>query len=64
MEFEIEATAAQELGAAFQYYEACLQGLGWEFLADVERTFSHIMHYPESGQLLEANIRRRLTRDG
>ena len=48
--------AEEEMIAAAQYY----QGLGSEFLSEVERTLAAILAHPEAAPKVKEEIRRRL----
>lgn len=62
MDFEIDAAAIQEIGAAFRYYQERAPVLGYEFLDDIRWVFAQILMNPQAGTLVEQDIRRRLTR--
>lgn len=62
MDFEIDAAAIQEIGAAFRYYQERAPDLGDEFLDEIRWIFAQILMNPQSGTLVEHDIRRRLTR--
>lgn len=49
IELELHPLAEAELEAAARFYEACVPGLGSDFLREVRRTFSFIQQWPESG---------------
>lgn len=62
MDFEIEAAAIQEIGAAFRYYQERAPDLGDEFLDEIRWIFAQTLMNPQAGTLVEHDIRRRLTR--
>lgn len=62
MDFEIDAAAIQEIGAALRYYQERAPDLGYEFLDEIRWVFAQILLNPQAGTLVEHDIRRRLTR--
>lgn len=62
MDFEIDAAAIQEIGAAFRYYQERAPDLGYEFLDEMRWVFAQILMNPQAGTLVGQDIRRRLTR--
>jgi len=58
--FQYHPEAARELTRSIEYYEEKSEGLGAEFLDDVESAISQILTYPGSGTLLTDEDRRGL----
>lgn len=54
--------AEAEVIAAAQFYETQVRGLGADFLDEVDATVKRIGEAPERWRMLEAGIRRCLTR--
>ena len=54
--------AEEEMNAAAQYYESQSQGLGSDFLLEVERTTEAISSNPKAAPTIRNGIRRRLLR--
>ncbi len=44
------------------FYEGRSEGLGLDFLEEVEQTVASILAYPKSGPVISQNIRRRIVR--
>ena len=44
------------------FYEEQSEGLGLDFLEDVEHTIQSILAFPKSGRVISTNIRRRIVR--
>ena len=61
-ELIIRSEAEAEMLEAFDWYEACLPGLGSDFLLVVDAVFSSIARTPQQYQIVHKNIRRALTR--
>ena len=47
---------------AARFYERRRAGLGFDFLAEVERSIARMREYPEAGRPVRAATRRRLLR--
>lgn len=58
MTFQYHPEAAKELMSSIQYYEEKANGLGAEFLDEVEEAIAQALAYPESGSLLTKSDRR------
>lgn len=54
--------AHREVSEAGEFYQLESPGLGVAFLDEVEFCTQTILQYPEAGQLIVGNIRRRLLR--
>lgn len=50
--------AEQELVDAASYYEEQNQGLGLEYLAEVESAVNLLMRYPAAGAVVRGSVRR------
>jgi hypothetical protein len=50
--------AARELGEAVEYYDEARQGLGDEFLHEVERAIAFLDQYPEAAPKVGREVRR------
>ena len=50
--------AAAEFSAAARYYEAQAEDLGADFISSVERTYTRLAAYPESGHPFGTRLRR------
>ena len=58
MRFSFHPDAEEELLQAIDYYEACSNGLGYDFALEVYVTIQTIIQYPQAWSLLDKNIRR------
>lgn len=58
MVLQYHPAAAQELITAIQYYEERSEGLGAEFLDEIEHTIARLFVYPESGNRVYDDDRR------
>ncbi|WP_103664707.1 type II toxin-antitoxin system RelE/ParE family toxin [Gracilimonas amylolytica] len=58
MTFQYHPEAAKELMSSIQYYEEKANGLGAEFLDEVEEAIAQALAHPESGSLLTKSDRR------
>jgi plasmid stabilization system protein ParE len=45
---------------AARYYDQQVNGLGWEFLENVQRSIDTLREYPELGPVADAPLRRQL----
>jgi plasmid stabilization system protein ParE len=61
-EYEFLPEAEEEMNEAARFYERRKEGLGLEFLNEVQRTITSILAHPQSGPTLSQNIRRRIVR--
>ncbi|NJL40940.1 MAG: type II toxin-antitoxin system RelE/ParE family toxin [Leptolyngbyaceae cyanobacterium RM2_2_4] len=50
--------AEQELLDTASYYEEQSQGLGLEYLADIESAINLLVRYPATGMVVQGSIRR------
>ena len=50
------------MNEAARFYERRKEGLGLEFLNEVQRTITSILAHPQSGPAISQNIRRRIVR--
>jgi plasmid stabilization system protein ParE len=62
MRFEFHPLALAEYKDATRYYAGCHSGLEQRFMAAVERAIELIVEAPERWPILEADVRRCLTR--
>ena len=60
--YEFLPEAEEELNEAARFYERRREGLGLEFLNEVERTVASILAHPRSGPAISRSIRRRIVR--
>ncbi|MGH7551811.1 MAG: type II toxin-antitoxin system RelE/ParE family toxin [Longimicrobiales bacterium] len=58
----IHPEAEAELQQAFEFYEQQAEGLGVDFLDEVERVWAAIRQLPESGSPADEGIRRSVIR--
>lgn len=58
MRFQYHPEAARELTRSIEYYEKKSEGLGAEFLDEVEHAIARILAYPDYGTLLTNTNRR------
>jgi plasmid stabilization system protein ParE len=54
--------AEEEMVEAARFYERRHAGLGFDFLAEIERAIARMREYPEAGRPVRAGTRRRLLR--
>ena len=54
--------AEEEMNEAAQFYEGRSEGLGEDFLDEVQHTIESILAFPESGPVVSENFRRRILR--
>ncbi len=62
MNIRFLSPAQQELDDAYQWYEDQLQGLGNEFLSEINEAVHRIVTWPESHTVLKGILRRCLIR--
>ena len=60
--YEFLPEAEEEMNEAARFYERRREGLGLEFLNEVQRTITSILTHSESGPAVSPNIRRRIIR--
>jgi len=58
MKILVLSCAEQEFAEAVDYYNGQCPGLGYEFAADVQRTFERIRSFPEAWPSLSVRARR------
>ena len=58
MTFQYHPEAAKELTSSIEYYEDKSEGLGEEFLDDVEAAISLLLSHPKTGTLITKEDRR------
>jgi plasmid stabilization system protein ParE len=58
MTFQYHPEAAKELTSSIQYYEEKSNGLGAEFLDEIEEVIAQALAHPQSGSLLTKQDRR------
>ncbi len=54
--------AEEEMNLAARFYQERSEGLGWDFLIEVERTVASILAHPQAGPAISRNLRRRIVR--
>ena len=54
--------AEEEMNESALFYEGRSEGLGTDFLEEVEHTIASILLFPKSGPAISMNIRRRILR--
>lgn len=52
--------AEEEMYQAARYYEDQVEGLGEEFLDEVQRSIDSVRTFPDIGQIIDAPLRRYL----
>jgi len=60
--YEFLPEAEEEMNEAARFYERRKEGLGLEFLNEVEQTIASILAHPRPGPTISPNIRRRIVR--
>jgi toxin ParE1/3/4 len=60
VKFQYHPEAAQELTSTIEYYEEKSEGLGADFLDEIEDTIAQALAHPDSGFLLTNQDRRLL----
>ena len=60
MRFQYHPEAARELTRSITYYEEKSEGLGAEFLDEVEQVIARILTYPDYGTVLTDTDNRRI----
>lgn len=58
MRFEYHPEAAGELTSSIEYYEEKSQGLGIDFLDELEDAIAQALAHPKSGSLITDQVRR------
>ena len=54
--------AEEEMNEAEQFYEGESEGMGEDFLDEVQHTVESILAFPKSGPVVSENLRRRILR--
>jgi len=62
MTYKFHPEAELELNYAINYYEACQPHLGIEFADEVFQSIHRILDFPKAWQVIDADIRRCLTK--
>lgn len=62
MKYRFHPEAETELNEAVDYYEACQDGLGFEFAREIHATVDNICEFPHAWTPLSQNTRRCLIR--
>ena len=52
--------AEEEMTEAALFYEEACEGLGTDFLDDVQRAIDRLSNYPHSGEAIDLSLRRTL----
>ncbi len=58
MTFSFHPEAEAEFNETIEYYEACEQGLGYDFSIEVFDGIQKIVNYPTAWPLIEEDVRR------
>lgn len=58
MTFQYHPEAARELMSSIKYYEKKAEGLGSDFLDEIEEAIAQALAHPKSGSLLSSQDRR------
>ena len=61
MKFVFHPAAEKELNEAIEYYQACREGLGFEFAKEIYATIQNILTYPLAWTRISKTTRRCLT---
>jgi plasmid stabilization system protein ParE len=61
-DYQFLPEAEEEMNEAAQFYEGRTEGLGKDFLDEVEHTIQSILAFPKSGPVVSKNLRRRILR--
>lgn len=61
VEVALKPEAAQDINAAYVWYEKRQAGLGEDFIGCIEACFEEISEYPESYPLVHDDFRRAMT---
>ena len=62
MKYSFHPEAEKEFLQSIQYYEMCMQGLGYDFALEVYSTIQNIVQYPNAWPILIEGMRRCQTR--
>ncbi|HCH24524.1 MAG TPA: plasmid stabilization protein [Oceanospirillaceae bacterium] len=58
MDVRFLTPAVKELDEAFVYYQSIVDGLGYEFVSEVEHSITRIKHFPTAYPLIGSQSRR------
>ena len=61
-DYQFLPEAEEEMNEAAQFYEGRSEGLGEDFLDEVQHTIESILAFPESGPVVSEHFRRRILR--
>jgi len=61
MKIRVLSCAEQEFAEAVDYYNDQFPGLGFEFAAEIRKTFERILSFPEAWPLFSPRTRRCMT---
>ena len=59
-EYQFLPEAEEEMNEAARFYEGRSEGLGEDFLEEVQHTVESILAFPQSGPVISENLRRRI----
>jgi plasmid stabilization system protein ParE len=59
-DYEFLPDAEEEMNEAARFYESRTEGLGLDFLNEVEKTVASILAHPLAGPSVSENLRRRI----
>ena len=62
MRYFFHPEAEIEFNSAFDFYEGCKPGLGYDFAMEIHFTIENILSFPKAWPILEGEIRRCQTR--
>lgn len=61
-EYQFLPEAEEEMNEAARFYEGRSEGLGEDFLDEVQHTAESTLAFPQSGPVISENLRRRMLR--
>ena len=61
-EYQFLPEAEEEMNESAQFYERRSEGLGEDFLDEVQHTVDSLLAFPQSGPVVSENLRRRILR--
>ena len=59
-DYQFLPEAEEEMNEAAQFYEGRSDGLGEDFLDEVQHTVESMLAFPQSGPVVSENLRRRI----
>lgn len=59
-QYRIHPAADRELFEAFNYYEDQVEGLGYDFMAEVEESVRFLLAYPDAAPQVAPGVRSRV----